>query len=67
VIEQLGLAGLFAAFLAATILPLESGALLVALLAAGERPAWQLLAAASLGNTLGGRRRVGRWAAAGSR
>jgi membrane protein YqaA with SNARE-associated domain len=60
VVEQYGLQGLFAAaFLAATILPLQSEALLVALLAAGGHPAWALLAVASLGNTLGS---VANWA-----
>ena len=47
-------AGLFAvAFVAATILPAQSELGLAALLAAGDYPLWTLLAAASLGNTLG--------------
>jgi membrane protein YqaA with SNARE-associated domain len=46
--------GLFAlAFLAATIFPAQSELGLAALLAGGEFPVWALLAAASLGNTLG--------------
>lgn len=47
-------AGLFAlAFLAATIFPAQSELGLSALLLAGDYPVWALLAAASLGNTLG--------------
>jgi membrane protein YqaA with SNARE-associated domain len=47
-------AGLFAlAFLAATIFPAQSELGLSALLATGDFPVWALLAAASLGNTLG--------------
>ena len=47
-------AGLFlAALMAATILPLQSEAALVALLVAGAQPAWLLVAVASLGNVLG--------------
>ncbi len=47
-------AGLFAiAFLAATIFPAQSELGLSALLLGGEHPVWALLAAASLGNTLG--------------
>lgn len=47
-------AGLFGiAFLAATILPAQSEMGLAGLLASGDYPAWALLAAASLGNTLG--------------
>ena len=47
-------AGLFlAALLAATILPLQSEAALVALLVAGAQPAWLLVAVASFGNVLG--------------
>ena len=46
--------GLFAAaFLAATILPAQSEALLVGLLLAGEQPAALLIAIASVGNVLG--------------
>jgi len=47
-------AGLFlAALMAATILPLQSEAALVALLVAGSQPAWLLVAVAGLGNVLG--------------
>ncbi|CAI9416053.1 Inner membrane protein YqaA [Pleomorphomonas sp. T1.2MG-36] len=47
-------AGLFlAALMAATILPLQSEAALVALLVAGGQPAWLLVAVAGLGNVLG--------------
>jgi membrane protein YqaA with SNARE-associated domain len=47
-------AGLFAtAFLAATVLPLQSEAALVALLLADAQPAWLLIAVASAGNILG--------------
>jgi membrane protein YqaA with SNARE-associated domain len=46
--------GLFlAAFLAATILPAQSEALLAGLLIAGKQPAFLLLAVASAGNVLG--------------
>ena len=46
--------GLFlAAFLAATILPMQSEAALVGLILAGHQPVALLLAAASLGNVLG--------------
>ncbi|GLK57660.1 membrane protein YqaA with SNARE-associated domain [Methylopila capsulata] len=46
--------GLFvAAFLAATLLPAQSEAALVGLIALGERSPWALVATASLGNTLG--------------
>jgi membrane protein YqaA with SNARE-associated domain len=46
--------GLFAAALgAASILPMQSEPILVALLLLGEQPAWALVAVASLGNTLG--------------
>ena len=46
--------GLFAiAFVAATILPAQSEAALVALLVAGGQPVWALVAAASVGNVLG--------------
>ncbi len=41
------------AFAAATILPMQSEAALVALLVAGEQPVAVLLAVATLGNTLG--------------
>lgn len=43
----------FAAFGAATLLPLQSEAVLVSLLALGEHPAWLLVAVASTGNVLG--------------
>ena len=47
-------AGLFgAAFLAATILPAQSEALLVGLLLSGNHDTWALLAWATAGNTLG--------------
>lgn len=46
--------GLFmAAFLAATLLPMQSEAALVALLLTGEHAPWLLLAVASAGNVLG--------------
>lgn len=48
------LLGLFGtAFLAATLVPMSSEAVLAALRVAGEREAWLLLALATLGNTLG--------------
>jgi membrane protein YqaA with SNARE-associated domain len=48
------LAGLFLlAFAAATILPLQSEALLVGMLLASGQPAWLLVVVASLGNVLG--------------
>lgn len=47
-------AGLFlSAFVAATLLPLQSEAVLVGLLLGGQYPLWSLLLAASLGNVLG--------------
>jgi len=47
-------AGLFlSAFGAASILPMQSEPVLVALLLVGDQPAWALVLAASLGNTLG--------------
>lgn len=47
-------AGLFvAAFTAATIVPLQSEAVLVGLLSSGAYPAWLLVAVASIGNILG--------------
>lgn len=53
-IDLAALAGLFlAALMAATILPLQSEAALVALLVAGAHPAWLLVAVAGLGNVLG--------------
>lgn len=46
--------GLFlTAFIAATILPLQSEAALAALLLSGEYPAWLLLLVASIGNVAG--------------
>jgi membrane protein YqaA with SNARE-associated domain len=48
------LAGLFAsAFLAGSILPAQSEAVLAALLIAGQLPAWLLVAVASVGNIAG--------------
>lgn len=48
------LTGLFlAALAAATILPLQSEAALVALVASGSYPVWLLVVVASLGNVLG--------------
>ena len=41
------------AFGAATLLPLQSEAVLVALLLAGQHPLWALLLVATLGNVLG--------------
>lgn len=67
-----GLTGLFlASFLAATVLPLSSEAVLLAMMT-GPWDAWELLAAASMGNWLGGLssyglgrlgdpQRMGRW------
>ena len=47
-------AGLFAVALgAASILPMQSEPVLVALLLLGDQPVWALVAVASLGNTLG--------------
>jgi membrane protein YqaA with SNARE-associated domain len=47
-------AGLFlAAFGAASLLPMQSEPVLVALLLLGEQPAWALVAVASIANTLG--------------
>lgn len=46
--------GLFlAAFLAATILPMQSEALLVGALLAGNQPVWALVLCAGVGNVLG--------------
>ncbi|MCE1237358.1 MAG: DedA family protein [Hyphomicrobiales bacterium] len=42
-----------AAFLAATILPMQSEALLVGALLAGNQPAWALVLCAGVGNVLG--------------
>lgn len=51
---ELGLAGLFlASFLAATVVPFSSEAVLAAA-TLGPWPTWELLLVASLGNTLGG-------------
>ena len=43
----------FSAFLAATLLPFSSEAVLVALVAAGPEDAWRLFAVATLANTAG--------------
>jgi membrane protein YqaA with SNARE-associated domain len=52
--EFLTYAGLFAVALgAASILPMQSEPVLVALLLLAEQPVWALVAVASLGNTLG--------------
>lgn len=49
-----GLLGLFAsAFIAATILPAQSEAVLVAMLASGQYAPWLLITVASVGNVLG--------------
>lgn len=49
-----GYLGLFvAAFVAATLLPVQSEAVLVGLLLAGDQPPWLLVLVASIGNTLG--------------
>lgn len=46
--------GLFlAAFVAATLLPAQSELALAGLLAAGHKPVWLLVAAATTGNILG--------------
>lgn len=59
-LEWYGLYGLFAAaFLAATVFPFQSEVLLLGLLAAGRHGVWELLAVASLANTLGS---VANWA-----
>lgn len=51
---MIGYLGLFAsALIAATILPMQSEAVLVALLLAGDRPVSLLLAVATVGNVLG--------------
>lgn len=53
-INLAALVGLFlAALAAATVLPMQSEAALVALLVAGAHPAWLLVAIAGLGNVLG--------------
>lgn len=57
-------AGLFlAAFLAATVLPMQSEAALVALLLTDAYPAWLLVTVASIGNVLGATVNwgLGRW------
>jgi len=49
-----GLAGLFlAAFVAATLLPAQSEAVLATLVASGGHPVWLLLGVATFGNVLG--------------
>lgn len=51
---MLALSGLFlAAFLAATLIPAQSEAVLVALLLAADQPVWLLLSVATVGNVLG--------------
>ena len=51
---MLALYGLFsAAFLAATLIPAQSEAVLAGLLWAGGHPVWQLLMVATVGNVLG--------------
>ena len=51
---MLALFGLFsAALLAATLLPAQSEAVLVAMVLAGDHPVWLLLAVATAGNVLG--------------
>ena len=51
---MLALTGLFfAAFIAATLIPAQSEAVLVALLLAGTQPVWLLLLVATAGNVLG--------------
>lgn len=51
---MLALTGLFlAAFIAATLIPAQSEAVLVALLLAGTQPVWLLLSVATVGNVLG--------------
>lgn len=51
---MLALGGLFlAAFLAATLIPAQSEAVLVGLILAGGHPVWLLLAVATVGNVLG--------------
>lgn len=51
---MLALTGLFlAAFIAATLFPAQSEAVLVALLLAGTEPVWLLLSVATVGNVLG--------------
>lgn len=60
----LELLGLFlAAFAAATLIPAQSEAVLVALLVAGDLPVWLLLVVATLGNVLGAAVNwaLGRW------
>jgi membrane protein YqaA with SNARE-associated domain len=50
----LALTGLFfAAFIAATLLPAQSEAVLAALVLAGQHPVWLLVTVASIGNVLG--------------
>jgi membrane protein YqaA with SNARE-associated domain len=60
----LELAGLFLnAFVAATIIPIPSEPALMAALALGSAPGWALIAAATIGNTLGSvvNWALGRW------
>lgn len=56
---MLALSALFlAAFVAATLIPAQSEAVLVGLVLAGQHPVWVLLAVATTGNVLGA---VGNW------
>lgn len=51
---MLALIGIFlAAFIAATLLPAQSEAVLLALVFAGQHPVWLLVTVASIGNVLG--------------
>ena len=51
---MIALAGLFlAAFAAATLIPAQSEAVLVALILAANHPVWLLLVVATVGNVLG--------------
>jgi len=53
-VDLVSYAGLFlTALVAATILPAQSEAALVALLVAGDQPAWALITVAGVGNVLG--------------
>lgn len=65
-LESAGLGGLFlAAFIASTLVPASSEAVLAGLVASGAYDPWLLLAIASLGNVLGATVNwaLGRWAA----
>lgn len=51
---MVALTGLFlAAFVAATLIPAQSEAVLIVLLLAGDQPVWLLLSVATVGNVLG--------------